>query len=368
MFNTLTFNTIFLLLVAGCLRPNPEFAGPAAAAEGSSSGEGTLSGSTTEELVTSGDSTTAELTTGGTSAGSSGSTTSTPATDCWGPDAGEWSVEELLDAGLGPNPAGPQISPDGLVLYYMAGSPRRPHKAARGSLEELFTVGAPLIAWPNLALAIDYPNLRFGEGEVILAGRIDMTSDLYVAVKDGNGWSDPVPLGGLGINTTSEDTLPTVSADGSRMIFERNDGPVEAFGQASWRFYEAIRGSDAPGAPFAAPEVVVLPTISDDPNYVHVSVCPTLSPDGERFFFGSTYPLELSDANKFDAVQIYFTQRSSVGEPWEVPTLAGVPGEKGMETCPSAVTADGCTLVFHRFSIVPRQQDYRIFLATRAPG
>jgi len=273
-----------------------------------------------------------------------------------------------LGAELGMGPGGPTISADGLSLYYMAGAPRRPHKALRAALDAPFTEGAPLIAWPELILPMDYPNLRYGETEVILAGRKDVDSDLYVAVKDGNGWSDPSPLGGPGINTPVEDSLPSLTEDGGRMIFERNDGPLDPLGQASWRFYEATRPAGVPGAAFGPPELVVLPTISDDPDAVHVSICPTFSPDGEHLFFGSTYPVALDEANKVDAVQIYVTRRSSVGAPWEVPTLAGVPGEAGRETCPSAVTADGCTLVFHRFSIVPRQQDYRIFLATRAPG
>lgn len=374
MFSQTTQNTFFAhFLLAGCLLPNPDFAGPGAGGTSSSSGEGTLSSSTTVEPATSLEPTTTgsttELTSEGTSAAStSGSTTSSAATDCWGPWASEWSVMELLDAELGLTPSSPQISADGLILYYMAGAPRRPYKAVRGSLAEPFTIGAPLIAWPGQALSMDYPNLRHSEGEVILAGRTDMDSDLYVAVKDGDTWSDPSPLGGPGINTPVEDSLPSLSADALRMIFERNDGPLDVFGFPSWRFYEATRAADVPGAAFKPPELVVLPTISDDPDAVHVSICPTLSPDGEHLFFGSTYPLALDEANKVDAVQVYATRRSSVDAPWEVPTLAGVPGEKGFETCPSAVTADGCTLVFHRFSIVPRQQDYRIFLATRAPG
>jgi hypothetical protein len=382
-----------VLLVVACTRTNPAFdaaGGSGDPTTGTKGTTGTTGAASTgpQEVSTGAAPTSEDTTTGGTTIGADptdGITTTTttmpdlpddsstgaPA-DCWGLAPGVWdSVEELPDAQLGDAPSSPRITPGGLGLVYMAGTPsgKRPHRSNRASLDEPFVVGKLLAAWPGLNFGLDHPSLLRGDAELILAGRPGFDDQLFVATWNGSLWSAPVPMTPP-IATLLHESIATFTEDGGRMIFQREDGPPNPdLNSASWRFHEASRAPDGPpGAPFDAPSAVVLPGISDDPNYNHINVCPTLSPDGLHLFFGSTFPIVLTPNNQPDALNVFYTARAGLGQPWAPPQEITQLREATWETCPSSVTRDGCTLVFHRFKFQMNPGDYRIYLARRSPG
>ena len=97
-------------------------------------------------------------------------------------------------------------------------------------------------------------------------------------------------------------------------------------------------------------------------------MCPTLSRDGVHLFVGVTFPIVLTPNNQPDALNVFYTARAGLGEPWARPQEITQLREATWETCPSSVTRDGCTLVFHRFKFQMNPGDYRIYLARRSPG
>lgn len=349
------------LTLPACIRQNPEFdvteAGPTSLTESTSA-----AGSTGATPTTS-------ASTGGTT-GTDGGTTGQAPTECWSRAPDDWDrVDELLDAGLGFEPSAGRISPDGLLLYYMAGDPKRPYRAKRAPNGMTFDSGVELIAWPGVTIGMDYPNFLADETELILSGR-DGDDKIVVATLSDQIWSDPAPMASPGINTPVDDSLPTVTADGTRMIFQRNDGPVHPYLKSpTWRLYEARRpAASAPGTGFGALTLVTLPGLSDDPNYPHINLCASFAPDGLRLFFASTYPKILDPTNERDALSIYYTERPGLDQPWTSPVPVPTHSLASWETCPSSVTADGCTLIFHRFTIGIDPGDYRTFVATRSPA
>lgn len=379
----------FLILLAtfGCLRPNPAFDDAATAvATTLDTSAPPLTGATnapTSGAMTSGSTTawttdsapTGSATTGTTAdvdTTASDTTTGAPL-DCWGRPPDAWdSIDELLDGQLGILPSAPRITPDGLVLYYMAevAGKKRPHRSERMSLDEAFTTGWLLAPWMQVDFGIDHPNLLRDETEIVLAGRPGLDDELLVAVLSDNGWAAPVPMMAPTINTPGSETIATFNADATRMIFQRDGGAFNSYLMTNvWHFFEASRAADAPpGAPFAAPQEVTLPGISDDPDYAHIFVCPTLSPDGLHLFFGSSFPVALDANNENSALGVFSTRRGALDQPWGASVEHQPLRADGWETCPSSVSADGCTLVFHRFTRNQDPGDYRIFLARRGQG
>ncbi|MBK8265536.1 MAG: hypothetical protein IPK80_29930 [Nannocystis sp.] len=307
-------------------------------------------------------------------------TTGEPAS-CWSRAPDSWdSITQILDLDLGSKPAAARISPDGLGLVYIAdylGS-RRPFIASRAARDQPFIAGQLLSDLAGIDDAgVDYPVYRVdpdGKRELIVA--VGIPADLHIT-SDPNFGSLAPPLTSL--NTAEDDTYATATPTGSRLIFTRRDGPFNShLNGATFQTYEARRPADAPaGAGFSSPAQVPL-TFADppDPNfpdYPHYTACVALSPDGLRLFFGSSYPVILdSPAKKADALDIFTTERSSIElADWSPAIELHLFHEVGWETCPNAITADGCELVFHRFVLDPAQfpgQDtYKLYLARRAP-
>lgn len=325
----------------------------------------TATGDTTGEATTTTTVASTDATSTGTTeaVGSTGTTTGGP-TDCWGRPHDDWdSVMPLFDNQLGTNPASPQIGPGGQRLVYMAGidGQRRPYRA-----DAPFTVGSQLIPWPNVNYGIDHPRMLASGKEIILAGRPGMDDQLLVATFDGNAWTDPKPLPAP-VNTGKAETIASVTEDGLRVMFQRNDGPMngDLMNTPTWRFHEATRAADIPGSAFTVETPVMLPPITDDP-YPHVNVCPTISPDGLHFFFGSSYPIKLIPANQANALNIFYTSRATPADVWAPAQEITQFRSPDFETCPSSVTRDGCTLVFHRFKF--GGGEYQIWFAERSPG
>ncbi len=377
------------LPLAACVLPNPGFDPQATAATTAVDVETELSSSTlgdpethsstspgTTEAETTTASTTADTETDGGTTEASGDTEE--AQDCWGlaPDA--WSMNALQDAKLGWDPTAPHVSPDGLTLYYMAaaseGEKRWIHRSSRASTADAFAVGEPLVLWPSFLHGFGHPNVTLGETEIILAVSIGaQATDLWYSVHDGETFPAPAVLVGPPNTIAYNEDIASISEDGARMIVQRNDGPANDLLSLTWSFVELERPPNpAPGTPFGGAKEVQLSPITDVPG--HVTLCPTLSPDGLHLFFGSTYPLKPSPRESSEILRVFSSERAGLDSPWETPveltSVADDDPDYDFETCPTSVSRDGCQLFIHRFQFgdVEKADDgYRIVVATRSP-
>ncbi|MEZ4452030.1 MAG: hypothetical protein R3B09_21380 [Nannocystaceae bacterium] len=319
---------------------------------------------TTTDASTSGTTTATNSTTDTTTGGP---TTGSPE-GCWGLPPYQWGgVTEIAGGGLGVHPRAPRIHPDGLNLYYIATTSEgtRPYKSTRASLDDPFLLGEVLIPWGGIDLLLDAPNLLGGEQEIILAGDVDTTPHLMISTLMDGVWPTPQVMAGP-VPTVDGESSPSVSEDGSRLLFQRYDGPVnEALQGPVARIHEATRPIDAPpGTAYVAPTTVEIAGITDD-AYPHYVGCPTISPDGLHLLFGSTYPVVLNTKNIANALRIFSADREELDAPWSAAVEIEALTMPEVETCPSAITRDGCTLVFHTF--VYGADEYRIYLVRRSP-
>lgn len=106
------------------------------------------------------------------------------------------------------------ISPDGLTALVERSTGI--YLATRASVGAAFGTPA-LVAILDVTGDVAAPTLTNGATTVYLHG--GGTRDLYVAYRQGTTFTTPVPVTDL--NTASRDASPFVSADGTRLVFER---------------------------------------------------------------------------------------------------------------------------------------------------
>ncbi len=313
--------------------------------------------------------------------------------DCWDSDVTQWEVTQILDAELGINPADPWISPDGLELFYVAGQggdqtppqERRAYHSTRASRDELFTVGDMIAEWPNTNFRAAYPVSNV-PGELL----VSLDYDLYASVfnTNFNNWTEPALLESLSTpwfnpndppwtpeNQATQESISRLTEDGGLVMFLRQDGLENpTLGAPAGQFYEALRDPNPdPGTPFSTPEPTVLPDALLYP-YPHIMVCPALSPDGRTVIFSSTYPdlVPMDEVDQRDALRPLVMTRPDITEPWDDEiTAIDMLREEHWQICPTAITRDGCELVYIRWLMagsLPQETDRtRIFIATREP-
>jgi hypothetical protein len=373
---------LLLTLLTGCTTPNPAFDRPGGSTDQSvTTGEpppATTGTPTTGDLDTS--STGAPPTTGVTSLPVDTTTTLTDATTttttndasttdettagpetCWPLGASGWPLAGAeLDAFADDNPVDPFITPDGLRLYYVALTQRRPFLSTRPDRGQPFPNGVVLTVWKNdPQYTPGYLALPLGEEEMLMSNQGDVYVSLHTP-QDADKYSTPVPLAGT--NTGSPEHQVTATADGQLLIVSRDDGPPipPLLPQNSPRFHQFTRDQPTPGAGFTGDQDVT-PLVEP----LHLAICPALSPDGLHLFFASTEANKLDQDNAEEVVGIYYTSRPARDAAWAAPGRISVANGDGGVTCPSSVTADGCELAYHQFRL--GQDDYRMYLAVRAP-
>lgn len=259
----------------------------------------------------------------------------------------------------GLNPSDLDVSPDGLTLTYTSGPDltRRPYQAVRADRTKPFTGGAVVAPWPNLAGSVGHPWIDLDGTELV----VSTTTGLSVSVHKPAGWLDPVSLGPSVNAPPASAGNDTIAVDGTLMIFERNDGPTNMFAGNIWRFYSAARPAPVTAGSFFGNAVAVaLPPITDQDELI----CPVLSPDGTRLFFGTSYPYVIDAANLGHVVTVWYATR--VGNGWSAPIHLSVFDSPTLETCPASVTADGCELYVNRFSLTDATVN-QIVVAKRTP-
>jgi Tol biopolymer transport system component len=107
------------------------------------------------------------------------------------------------------------ISPDGLTL--LVERTEDIYIATRASTGAAFGTPA-LVAILDVTGDVAAPTLTNGAAAVYLHG--GATRDIYVAYRQGTTFTTPVPV--TEVNTASRDAAPFISADGTRLVFERS--------------------------------------------------------------------------------------------------------------------------------------------------
>lgn len=331
---------------------------------GSSSGAGV----TSEGLAETGASTTGS---GGSSGeGTSGSgeetagegSTGGDAVQCWDQGPDNWpDAAVVLDGFADKDPVDPELAPDGLSIVYVATMERRPFRSIRANNDDPFLNGVPIVLWSDPNFFTGYPTFDLDFGELVASSQ----GDLYVAkFKPGDAnsqYEQPVMLPGTA-NSGFDESHPNLTQDGTRLLFQRGDGPpLSDELKSSWNFYEARRTAPvSPLDPFVDPVVVtpMVPTLG-------LALCPVMAPDGLHLLFSSTDSPVLDHDNAADVVSVYYTRRGDLSAPWEPPVKLTTIEPGGGVLCPSSVTADGCTLAFIRFPFSRADQQYTMYLLQR---
>jgi hypothetical protein len=332
---------------------------PTQAIDSESSGSST-SGATTADLTTSNNETssdTGDATTVDPDTGSSGDTGAPM--DCWPQGAAGWPEDGMkLDKFADVEPGDPFITPDATRIYYVALSPRRVFVSDRGGDVGEFPNGKQLGLWPGSDVEAGYPQVVLDGQEMLLSSKNDVYSAEFVPAMGEFAKPAMLPVASAG-----EVSVITATSDGQLLVVARNDGPAipPLFPKTSFRFHQFMREVPKPGGDFVDAKLDVTPTVAP----LGMAICPTLSPDGLRMFFGSTDAATLDAMNVDDVVGIWYTTRPARDKPWATPAKTGIKHEGQGITCPSSVTADGCQLAFHRF--LYGQGKYAMFVATRAP-
>ncbi len=172
------------------------------------------------------------------------------------------------------------------------------------------------------------PSLTADGATMIFTRRDDYDENFYTSTRQPDGsWSDAVYLDG--VNTTQNEGAQALSADGSWLVFtacnRRGDGS-----QGSCDLYWSQQKNNTWSKP------VPFSSVINSPDW---DAQPTLSPDGKTLFFSSTRP---GGQGKKD---LWFTTRLPGGK-WSAPENLG-PGinTRGDEQTPF-LHADGQTLYF----------------------
>jgi hypothetical protein len=297
--------------------------------------------------------------TGTTTAAETDTTTGAPAS-CWDQPIDSWPPAVKLSGFSDASPSDPELSPDGLDLVYIAGTAanRQPFRSSRAGPFMPFPNGAPIDLWGDADFAPGYPTFTLGVDEVVVAS----DDQLYAAAfKAGNPNDQYGKLTLMdGVNTMFRESHPNGILAGTRLLFQREDGPPVADLMGSFRFYEARRA--APVALGAFGEVV---DVSPAMPPLQLVLCPALAPTGLDLFFISTEEADIEFDSASEVMHIYHVRRADLDAAWGPSTrLDSIPSSGGV-LCPSSVTADGCAFAYYEFQVADTDPPYAMFLAER---
>lgn len=353
---------------SGSTEPGGSSSAPTSTGDGHAPGSSTGAGVTSAGVEDTGESTAGSEGSSGEGTSESGEetagegSTGGDAARCWDQGPDNWpDAAVVLDGFLDKDPADPELAPDGLSIVYVATMERRPFRSSRAKKDDPFKNGAPIVLWSDQNFFTEYPTFDLDFGELVASSQ----GDLYVAkFKPGDvnsQYEQPVMLPGTA-NSGYEESHPNLTQDGTRLLFQRGDGPpLSDELKYSWNFYEARRAAPvSPLDPFVDAVVVtpMVPTLG-------LALCPVMAPDGLHLLFSSTDAPLLDHDNAADVVSVYYTRRGDLSAPWEPAVKLTTIAPGGGVLCPSSVTADGCTLAFTKFPFSGANQQYTMYLLQR---
>jgi len=240
---------------------------------------------------------------------------------------------------------GPNISADGLELYFCSGRPggssnRDLWVATRPTASDPW--GEPVNLGPTVnssasdwapSISADGLSLYFNSPRP--GGYGGSWGDIWVttrATKD-DAWGPPVNLGAT-VNSSYQDVGPGISADGLSLFFTSN----RPGGSGSLDLWVTTRAtiSDPWGSP-----VNLGPTV----NSSAAEIGPRISADGRTLFFGD-YDAGPFRPGGYGAADIWVTTRATVSDPWSTPVNLGPTINTSSLDGHPAISADGSTIFF----------------------
>ncbi len=282
--------------------------------------------------------------------------TGAPAT-CWEQGASNWPVDgepPMVEAAA----QDLFIAPDALTLLHLAGQPHRLLRSIRPDPFSPFPPAVQIVSWQPSPIDPRHARLDLGGEELLLSVDGDIHFSKHVP-SDLDEYTVPMPL--VGVNTGDIESHPTATDDGRVLIVQRDDGPAIGSLPRSWQFHQFVRDAPEPGGAFLV-DGPVTPVVAP----LGLALCPALSPDGLHLFFASTDAEDLPPDAAETSLSVFYTSRPNVDQAWDVPEkIAGLNGGKGL-TCPTSVSADGCTLAYTRAAF-SRPLSATLLLASRAP-
>jgi len=219
---------------------------------------------------------------------------------------------------------GPSISSDGLSLYFC--QPGLLFVAKRQTLSESFGTPQSLTSNETSAqLSADGLALYFTSDR---PGGIGYADDIWVSFREtpNSPWLEPVNLG-ENINAGVIDNAPSLSLDGLELYFR---GDMD--GSESDLFVSTRMTTDDPWGP-----AVNLGEVVNSPDYDYD---PVLSSDGLMLIFASDRTGGRGQAD------LWMTQRSALGEPWQEPENLGAPVNTGSYDQSPCLSSNGRWLFF----------------------
>ena len=205
----------------------------------------------------------------------------------------------VVDVGFGG--IGPEVSRDGLSLYYEKESTHRTWLATRSSLDEpwsghtqiaSFTTCCPSISDDELTLYYNSNKSGYGDWDLFKMTRTDKMAS----------WDSPVNLGSL-FNTSDIEGGAEISADGLTLYYER--GP-RGYAPDIWYSQRQYTGSA-----WSTPQP--LAGISTSASEGH----PSISGDGLILVFNS------NRLGGYGGSDIWYAMRPSINDAWGEPVNAG---------------------------------------------
>lgn len=184
---------------------------------------------------------------------------------------------------------------------------------------------------PNISA--DGLSLYFCSGQ---AGSVNYDIWLTTRASKNDPWQEPVKLGPL-VNTTAHEFFPCVSADGLSLYFT-SDRPGGFGGVDIWVTMRATK-DDNWGEPVNLGPVV---------NSTSGEVRPAISADELTLFFNSGFPRKAGPPRPggFGQSDLWITKRASKDAPWEEPVNLGPSVNTATHEALPSISPDGSTLYF----------------------
>jgi hypothetical protein len=239
---------------------------------------------------------------------------------------------------------GPNISADGLELYFCSGRPggsgnRDLWVATRPTASDPW--GEPVNLGPTVnssagewapSISADGLELFFFSG----AGRGGYGSyDIWVttrATKE-DDWGTPVNLGST-VNSSYLDAMGSISADGLSLFFTSNR-PGGSGNQDIW-----VSRRETKEDPWGTSV-----NLGSTVNSSAAEIEPRISADGRTLFF-SDYDSGPFRPGGYGAADIWVTMRATVSDPWSTPLNLGPTVNSSAVDGHPAISADGSTIFF----------------------
>lgn len=172
-----------------------------------------------------------------------------------------------------------------------------------------------------------YPSLTIDGSQMIFTRRVDSDEDFYEVDKTGNGWSKAIPLPGK-VNTTFNEGAQNISQDGEWIVFTGCNYPQ---GQGSCDIYISYKTKTG----WSEPENLG-PFVNTD----YWESAPSISPDKRDIYFSSSRP------DGYGGKDIWVTHRLPNGKWGRPENLGDSVNTDGDEGC-AFIYADNQTLFFN---------------------